>query len=229
MVNRLSIRIGAALALLLLLSFLIWLTDSDLRLARLLYDDQIRWPGLDRFPWNFIYTYAAVPAFIMAGTALIVLLAGFVSKPPAQYRKQALFLVLLLIVGPGLVVNVLFKDNQGRARPRELIEFGGKYEFSQMWERGETGRNSSFPSGHGSAGFYLMAPWFVYRRYQRKKATAWLAGGIAYGSLVGATRILQGGHFLSDVLWAGGMVYLTGEILAWLLDAERLPSKEDRG
>lgn len=222
--QRFIIRFGAAVALLMLLSFFIWLTDSDLGLARLVYDDQIRWPGLGRFPWNFIYTYAAIPAFVLAGIALVVLLFGFVNKSLAAYRRQALFLVLLLVLGPGLVVNVIFKDNQGRARPRELIEFGGKYEFSQMWEKGATGRNSSFPSGHSSAGFYLMAPWFILRRYQRRKAFAWLGGGIAYGSLVGATRILQGGHFLSDVLWAGGMVFLTGEILALLLKADELPS-----
>jgi membrane-associated PAP2 superfamily phosphatase len=35
---------------------------------------------------------------------------------------------------------------------------------------------------------------------------------------MGATRVVQGGHFTSDILWAGGIVYLTGALLArWLL------------
>jgi membrane-associated PAP2 superfamily phosphatase len=31
---------------------------------------------------------------------------------------------------------------------------------------------------------------------------------LAYGGLLGATRIVQGGHFLSDVLASGGIVML---------------------
>lgn len=210
-------RIAAVLALLLFLSIIMWAVDADMRLAYLVYDEQTRWPGLGRFPWNFIYDYAAVPGFVLAGLALIVLVAGFVKRSLVTYRHQSLFLILLLVLGPGLVVNVLLKDNLGRARPRELVEFGGKYEFSQIWETGETGKNSSFPSGHSSAGFYMIAPWFLLRRHRRTQGYAWLIGGAGYGLLVGVTRILQGGHFLSDVLWAGGIVYITGELLAWKL------------
>ena len=153
----------------------------------------------------------------MFGFSLLVLLVGTVARPLKLYRKQALFLVLLLIVGPGLLVNVLLKDNLGRARPRELIEFGGKYEFSQIWEMGKTGKNSSFPSGHSSVGFYMIAPWFLLRRQKRSKGLVWLAGGMGYGLLIGGARILQGGHFLSDVVWSGGLVYITGELLILLI------------
>ena len=33
-----------------------------------------------------------------------------------------------------------------------------------------------------------------------------LGGALAYGSMLGATRIIQGGHFLSDVLWSGSLM-----------------------
>jgi membrane-associated phospholipid phosphatase len=33
-----------------------------------------------------------------------------------------------------------------------------------------------------------------------------LGGALTYGSLLGATRIIQGGHFLSDVLWSGSLM-----------------------
>lgn len=190
--------------------------DVDIRLARIFYSNGT-WPGIDTFPWQFIYTYAAVPGFIMAGGGLIVLLAGFIQKSFARYRKQALFYILLLALGPGLVINVILKDNLGRARPREVTEFGGKYEYTQIWQRGDTGKNSSFPSGHASSAFFLIAPWFVYRNRNTILAFSFLGGGLAYGSLVGFARMLQGGHFLSDVVWAGLLVYLCGDILAWLL------------
>ena len=210
---------SVASAIVIILTIIIELFNVDLRLARFFYSGGY-WPGIDTFPWDFIYTYAAVPGFIMAGGGLVVLLAGYVRRPLALYRNQALFYVLLLALGPGLVVNVILKDNLGRARPREVIEFGGKYHYSQAWQRGDTGKNSSFPSGHSSSAFYLFAPWFVCRNRKKILALSFLGGGIAYGSLVGTARMLQGGHFLTDVIWAGLLVYLCGEALAWLLKLE---------
>ena len=33
--------------------------------------------------------------------------------------------------------------------------------------------------------------------------------GLGYGGLMGLGRMIQGAHFFSDVVWAGGFVYLT--------------------
>ena len=41
------------------------------------------------------------------------------------------------------------------------------------------------------------------------------------GAAIGWARIVQGGHFLSDVIWAGAVVYLAGELLAWAWLSER--------
>ena len=188
------------------------------------------WYGIDRFPWDLLYTYAGAPALLIAGLAGGILLASLFRKRLAGQRKVALFFLLVLAVGPGLLVNLLFKDHLGRARPRELLEFGGQYPFTQIWQPGASGKNSSFPSGHASVAFYLFTPWFILRRKNRAQAACWLTGGLSYGSLVGAARILQGGHFLSDVLWAGGLVYLSGEILAQVLalDRDSAPNEEQR-
>ena len=35
--------------------------------------------------------------------------------------------------------------------------------------------------------------------------------------LVGAARIVQGGHFITDVLWSAGFVIITGILLSRLL------------
>jgi len=34
---------------------------------------------------------------------------------------------------------------------------------------------------------------------------------------MGLGRMIQGGHFASDVIWAGGLIYLIGLILYYLL------------
>lgn len=213
-------RIGVPLTVLLALTFVFWILDADLWLARLVYGGNGSWPGVDRFPWDLIYIYAPWPAFIIAGISLAVLTAGFFAVKVKKYRLQALFFILLIALGPGLIVNVILKDNFGRARPRELVEFGGKYSFTQVWQLGNTGKNSSFPSGHASIAFYLIAPWFLLRSKKRPLALTFLILGLSSGSIVGAARILQGAHFLSDVLWAGGIVYISGEVLFLVLKFE---------
>jgi lipid A 4'-phosphatase len=52
-----------------------------------------------------------------------------------------------------------------------------------------------------------------------------LAGGIAYGTLLGATRIIQGGHFPTDVLWAGILMLMLIATLYYLVF--RVPEQTD--
>jgi len=199
---------------LLLATLVIYLTDGDRFLARIIYGTDGSWPGINRFPWNILYDWAPVPGIVLAVLALLVCIRSFFYQPLKKQRCPAVFLLLLLVIGPGLVVNVLLKDNLGRARPREIVECGGSHQYTEIWQKGTTGRNSSFPSGHASIAFYTLAPWFVLRNIKRKAAAGFLFFGIGFGAAVGLARILQGGHFLSDVLWAGGIVYLVGGILA---------------
>ena len=44
-------------------------------------------------------------------------------------------MLFLLLLGPGLLVNVVLKDNStGRARPSQVLEFGGSHQFSSPFE-----------------------------------------------------------------------------------------------
>ena len=73
--------------------------------------------------------------------------------------------------------------------------------------------NSSFPSGHASVAFFLMGLGFVISPGRPWLRRGCFIGGMAYGMAMGFTRVLQGGHFLSDVLWAGAIVYFVGVAL----------------
>ncbi|HEB49675.1 MAG TPA: phosphatase PAP2 family protein [Desulfobulbus sp.] len=229
--KRRLVEIALAALVLVGLTLVIWWAGLDLRLAGTVVGPDNSWPGVERPPWGLLYRWAPLPAFVLAGVCLLLLVAGFFSTRWRRVRRDALFIILLLALGPGLLVNVALKDHVGRARPREVVQFGGSHRFTEIWQPGSTGRNSSFPSGHASVAFFLIAPWFVLRRRHRTLALAFLAGGTLYGLAVGWARILQGGHFLSDVLWAGGLVYLTGAVLALLmrLDAPRSEAGESRG
>jgi membrane-associated PAP2 superfamily phosphatase len=220
-------ELAAVSAALLLVTAFFWLTDADRfitslvprnhEIAAVLPQSSWAWPAGSVFPWNVLYRVAPVPAVLLAVSAALVLLIGFFKSRFAPWRKKAVFILLLLAIGPGLVVNVILKGELGRPRPRQIVEFGGEHQFTQCWQPGAGGSNSSFPSGHAAIAFFLMAPWFVLRGGKGRYAEAFLITGLAFGTLVGIARILQGGHFVSDVLWSGGILYLVGGLLGLAL------------
>jgi membrane-associated PAP2 superfamily phosphatase len=44
-----------------------------------------------------------------------------------------------------------------------------------------------------------------------------LALGIGYGAFIGLVRMIQGAHFLSDILWSLGFVYLSALALFYAM------------
>lgn len=206
---------------------IISLVPRDLVIAAAQSDCSRAWPAGNVFPWNILYQWAAAPAVLLGAAALAVLLAGFWMRKYAAWRKEALFILLLLALGPGLLINVLLKEEFGRARPREIVEFGGSEQFTPFWRPGTAGTNSSFPSGHAAIAFAALAPWFVLREKQRRTAALFLLLGLLFGACVGVARMLQGAHFFSDILWAGGLVYLVGSLLALLMGLDSTGQAED--
>jgi len=91
--------------------------------------------------------------------------------------KKTLFLILVLVIGSGLIVNAIFKDNFGRPRPRDIIEFNGTKEFQPAFSISqEYDRNCSFSSGHGSAAFFTLALALMFKQRKRALAVASLYG-----------------------------------------------------
>lgn len=130
----------------------------------------------------------------------------------APVLPRAAFLFVVLALGPGLVVNGLFKDQFGRARPEKVTEFGGPSPFTPPFVISPACEsNCSFVSGHASMGFYLLSVGFVDPRRRRW----WMAVGLLAGGYAGLMRMVQGAHFLSDVIFAFFAVYAT----ALLVDA----------
>ncbi len=221
------IELAVVTVVLFLITGILWLTDADrfitslvprdLTIAAVLPECDRAWPVGNLFPWNVLYELAPFPAVILVVSSLFVLLMGFFRAHFVPWRKKAIFILLLLALGPGLVVNVLLKGELGRPRPRQIVEFGGEHQFTQSWQPGAGGSNSSFPSGHAAIAFFLMAPWFILRDGKKRYAEAFLVTGLLFGTLVGIARILQGGHFVSDILWAGGLLYLVGSLLGLAL------------
>jgi len=130
-----------------------------------------------------------------------------------QLRGRGMaFVTLALLLGPGVLANVVLKDNWGRARPAHVAEFGGPSRFTPpLLIADQCDHNCSFVAGDAAAGFFLLSFALLARR---RRALA-IGGALAVGAGLGAVRIIQGGHFLSDVMFAG---LFTGG-LVWLLHA----------
>ena len=115
--------------------------------------------------------------------------------------RSVLFLALGLALGPGLLVNVILKDNWGRPRPLQVQEFGGPLEFRPWYKMdGACVKNCSFVSGETSGAFWLVAPASLAPGALRLPALGLALGA---GVVTAVMRVAFGGHFPSDVLFAG--------------------------
>ncbi|WP_370978701.1 phosphatase PAP2 family protein [Agaribacterium sp. ZY112] len=190
--------IGAAFVACLI--FFLVFPNLDIDISAYFYDNGFYWN--DNLLIRAIYWFfAKIHALILL--VLIALCIYYAKKHRRNDKLAAVFLLSSLILGPGILVNLVLKDNSlGRPRPVHVQEFGGDANYSKpLYYSGECKRNCSFVSGHASIGFYLMALYWINRKKR------WLIGGIALGLAIGLTRIMQGGHFFSDVILAGWAVY----------------------
>jgi membrane-associated PAP2 superfamily phosphatase len=219
-VRRAALAVAAVLAV---ATVLFWTTRLDLAAADLFREGCCSWPVAERPFWRFVYRYGVFAGVLLAAAALVVFtLSYWYPRALSRWRKPALFLVIVVAVGPGLIVNAAFKDHYGRPRPRDVQELGGQERFLPVWVKGSDPQAKSFPCGHCSMGFYLSTPYLFLRRRRRRTAHAFLLAGVGWGFLLGAARMMAGGHFLSDVVWSGGMVWLVALAAHHLLDLDRV-------
>jgi lipid A 4'-phosphatase len=166
------------------------------------------WPPVQTLYRSAPYVTGALILFLLA--ALVLPLLGGPRLLGAD-RRAALYLLLALALGPGLVINTGFKDHWGRARPTQIVEFGGTHRFTPaLVPSRECERNCSFSSGHAGLGFYFVSFAFLAPPGRRRGGEV---AALALGAFYGIGRIAQGGHFLSDVVVSGLIVYA----VSWLL------------
>jgi lipid A 4'-phosphatase len=139
-------------------------------------------------------------------------------------RAYGFFILLCVAIGPGLIINVALKDHWGRPRPRQLIEFGGKFEYVQPLVPSPA-RGKSFPCGHCSVGYLYAIGWWVWRRRHPRWAAVSLVGGLTLGTLLGLDRMATGAHFLSDAIWSALIALSIAHVLYYYV--LRIPARED--
>ena len=156
--------------------------------------------------------------FIVACSVAVAGLLVVVVRRAGSWRVQAvtwLYLVLCLGVGPGLVTNTLLKDQWGRARPAQIVEFGGSKTFTPALQpANQCARNCSFVSGEAAS---MFAVFYAAALIVPHWSVATMIAGTIVGLAAGLVRVAQGGHFLSDVVFAGVFMALTAAGLHRLL------------
>lgn len=214
--------IGVAAAL-----FFVGWPDIDLAVARLFYVG----------PRHFLFNHETIPTLLrwsFRAFTWITAIAAVLGIILALARRRHLlglglpewiFLALVLITGPGLIANTVLKDNWGRPRPLHVVEFGGPDRFTSALERsGACQRNCSFVSGDASATFALG---FAIAMLARRRRAELMAAAIAAGSVAGLVRMGEGGHFLSDVVFAGVFMALDVALMYWLVFHVLVPKARD--
>jgi len=206
------------LVVVLLVSVVIVSTGMDPRAQQAFYcqEEQCWQYGQDQ-PWKFAYDFGCAPGVILGIACTGFFVIGTVLRFSDRFRRTTLFLGLVLLLGPGLVVNGILKPGWGRPRPSQTLEFGGNTPYREVFEMAGANGHKSFPCGHASMGYFWIAPGFLLLRSRRRIALLIIALGLAYGSYVGVARMAQGAHYLSDVIWSGACVYFTTIGLYWAL------------
>jgi membrane-associated PAP2 superfamily phosphatase len=217
------VRSIAVLAFAVLAGIILARTGGDIAVARRYFTPGEGWTQADDAVFRLLYRYGPWLAVTLAVGGLgMGLLYTFGPTRDARAARRAWLFPLLMLLGPGLLVNAVGKDNWGRPRPKQIQEFGGPDTYITAGAVGPIAKDrKSFPSGHASMGFYLLGGYFIWRGRRPVLARASLAAGVLMGAAIGWARIVQGGHFLSDVIWAGAAVFIAGELLAWLLLNDR--------
>jgi lipid A 4'-phosphatase len=211
--NRTGLVIALAIGVCVGVVFAVW-PRLDIAISRLFFNEQYRVFPVQyslvsrhlRDAFTYIIALLVAPAFVALAFKLIL---------PRRHMlisaRAALFLIATLALGPGLVVNAIFKDHWHRPRPPEITEFYGPEKFMPWWDpRGACDRNCSFVAGEGAGGFWTLAPAALAPPAWRVAA---YAAALLFGAAAGAQRLTGGAHFFSDVIFSGVFTF----IVIWLV------------
>lgn len=195
-----------------------WSGERDLAVLIPHFSESDGWRE-DAQPWRALYDHGVIPTALLTFAAIVILPLSYLLKRLHRLRAPAVFFLVVVAVGPGLITNAILKDHWNRPRPRSIEEFGGKYAFEPILRIDTSSRGKSFPCGHASAVFVLASTWLLLRERRKTRRIAWgvFVVGTVFGSLTCYARIIQGGHFASDCVWSWGIVALTSSSIYWFL------------
>lgn len=154
----------------------------------------------------FLYNSIQPVVAVAIGVPILIWFYNLIAEKNLLHvnKKVIMYLLLVLAIAPGIIVNDIFKDHWGRARPAETTLFGGHKEFTPAFVMSNQG-GYSFSCGHAAGAFFLIALALL----AKKRATLWMSLAVGYGLAISYIRIAAGGHFFSDTVVSFFIVYIT--------------------
>ena len=166
------------------------------------------WEEAMRVAARWLIALIVAPAFVAIFAKLV-----WPRLPLLLPGRAAVLMIATLALAPGLVTNTILKDHWGRPRPGEVTAFNGEdqLQFMPWWDpRGACPKNCSFVAGEPSGAFWTLAPAMIAPPAWRVLATS---AALLFGAALGLLRISAGGHFFTDVVFAGVFTFL----MIWLV------------
>lgn len=151
-------------------------------------------------------------------TMIFFILRTFFYTRSFNYKRYIahIYIILVFVLGSVIMVDQGLKEYSGRARPYQVEAFGGNKKFTGAYHKtAECAGNCSFVSAHAAAVFAFFGFAFVVtNRYNRAliEISVMVAGLIA-----GFARIVEGKHFLSDIVLCGIYIYILAVGLAIIM------------
>ena len=195
-------------SIIILLGLCLFLSISsalDLYIASLFYLGNLH-VSLQSFDFvSILFRKILIPTILIYILVFPILSKHYgISKIFFGYRfsiREILLIWFCQIFSILIVVNLFLKNLWGRARPGDILEFGGVETFSPWYKISNScDTNCSFVSGDSSVGFAIIILFFL------TKNIFFLYGSLVFGFMLGFIRILAGGHFLSDVVFSGVII-----------------------
>jgi lipid A 4'-phosphatase len=208
-------RIGLLIALTVAGALFGFFPALDIAISRVFYQPGTGFALHSHALWNLVRDGSMMVVGAIIGVPMGAVIAKLI-RPRARLAfpgRAIAFLLVTIVLAPLLTANVVLKDNWGRPRPRDVAAFGGAEQFVPWWDpRGSCQANCSFVAGEASGAFWTIAPAAVAPPQWRPLA---YAAALTFGTVAGALRMAFGGHFFSDVVFAGVITFL----IIWLVHA----------
>ena len=152
---------------------------------------------------DLIYEATPYLVLLLLALPLVVFFTDMGKRSKIQVLRVGLITYLSVILILGVIINLSLKTYWGRPRPRAFVTNAENYrDFWQVnWHQSDI--DNSFPSGHASVGFLFGLPFYTLTRKYR-----YIVYSCLLGIIIGTVRILQGGHYVTDVFFAAVIVFI---------------------
>lgn len=190
-----------ALAALLIIAAVLELSQVDLVLGDYLY----RWEGgswsLRSNFWTQVVLHDGAKAVLQA-TMLALLLWVLSRRAKSWGQPIADMEVALIAIVLSVALISLLKHVSNVSCPWGLLRYGGEHPYVPIFSFAQTAElGACFPAGHASAGYGLLAFYFLAKQRGGRGKWFFLVLALSLGLILDFAQQLRGAHFVSHGLW----------------------------